>query len=104
MPKHFFRPHFPLLLMLPAAFFIGCAAKPSGDAIDLQLQRMRDPQIGKMLTEIDRRQIDVALVPQVHVTAGRRDQHVPALLQRANQFVVAHRAWFGQPFRVQIQD
>src|SRR3954464_11530079 len=89
MPKHLS----PFLLMLPA-LLIGCAAKPAGDAIDLQLQRMRDPQIGKMLTEIDRRQID----DSVRTLVSFKTRHTLSDTKNDREGIGAARRWIKSQF------
>jgi hypothetical protein len=87
--------HTPWMMILVATLLTGCASKPTDNSVDAQLQRMgRDPQIEKMLAEVDRRQIENT----VRTLVSFKTRHTLSDTTSEREGIGAARRWIKAQF------
>jgi hypothetical protein len=82
-------------MLILAMLLAGCASKPTADPIDAQLQRLpRDPQIQRMVTQIDPRQIE----NDIRTLASFKTRHTLSDTDSDREGIGAARRWIRGQF------
>lgn len=83
------------LALIVAMLLSGCASKPTGDPIEAQLQHIpRDPQIQRMVSQIDARQIEA----DIRTLVSFKTRHTLSDTESDHEGIGAARRWIRGQF------